>query len=57
VLTTPAFYTPDFFRTYDKLGGRILVGAIKRAYFGSNARMIQAKMEEFFDNSRNFVHA
>jgi len=22
LLTTPAFYTPDFFKNYDKLGGR-----------------------------------
>lgn len=56
VLTTPAFYTPDFFRNYDKLGATFLVDAIKSAYFGSNARMTQARMEEFFRNPANFVN-
>jgi len=54
VLTTPAFYTPDFFRNYDKTGARFLVNAIKYKYFGSKVRMTQSKMEEFFDNSHNF---
>lgn len=56
ILTTPAFYTPDFFRNYDKLGGKFLVDAIKFRYFGSKVRMTQAKMEEFFDNPHNFVN-
>ncbi len=55
VLTTPAFYTPDFFRNYDKLGAKFLVDAIKFAYFGKKVRMTQAKMEEFFDDPSNFV--
>lgn len=55
VLATPSFYTPDFFRNYDKLGAKFLVDAIKFAYFHKKVRMTQAKMEEFFDNSRNFV--
>ena len=56
VLTTPAFYTPDFFRTYDKLGGKFLVSAIKFAYYGGKVRMTQAKMEEFFDEPTNFFN-
>jgi hypothetical protein len=55
VLVTPSFYTPDFFRSYDKLGGTFLVAAIKRAYFGPRVRLTQAKMEEFFDTPGNFV--
>jgi hypothetical protein len=31
VLVRPSFYTPDFFRNCDKLGGKFLVEAIKRA--------------------------
>jgi hypothetical protein len=56
VLTTPAFYTPDFFKNYDKLGGKFLVDAIKFAYFRKNVRMTQAKMEEFFDDPSHFVN-
>lgn len=56
ILTTPAFYTPDFFRNYDKLGGSFLVDAIKYRYFGDNARMTQARMEKFFDDPSNFVN-
>lgn len=53
----PAFYTPDFYRSYDKTGGRFLVNAIKRAYFGSSgSRMTQKRMEEFFNNPSNFVN-
>jgi hypothetical protein len=56
LLTTPAFYTPDFFKNYDKLGGKILVEAIKYAYYGRKARMTQAKMEEFFDDPSHFMN-
>ena len=56
MLTTPAFYTPDFFKNYDKLGGRILVEAIKNAYYGAKVRMTQAKMEEFFADPSHFVN-
>lgn len=56
VLTTPAFYTPDSFKDYDKLGAKFLVDAIKYAYFGTKVRMTQAKMEEFFDEPRHFVN-
>jgi hypothetical protein len=55
-LITPSFYTPDFFRNYDKLGGKILSDAIKNAYYGPKVRMTQAKMEEFFDTPTNFVN-
>lgn len=57
ILTRPSFYTPDFFRNYDKLGGKFLVDSIKYRYFGSKVRMTQAKMEEFFDNPNNFVNS
>lgn len=56
VLVPPSFYTPDFFRSYDKLGGKFLVDAIKRAYYGPKVRMTQVKMEEFFDTPSNFVN-
>ena len=55
-LTIPSFYTPDFFRNYDKLGGKFLSDAIKQAYYGPKVRMTQAKMEEFFDDPNNFVN-
>ena len=54
--SVPSFYTPDRFRSYDKTGADIMIGAIKHAYFGSrSARMTQKRMEEFFDNPDNFV--
>ncbi len=56
MLTTPSFYTPDFFRSYDKTGARFLVSAIKRAYFGERVRMTQKKMEEFFDEPGHFMN-
>jgi hypothetical protein len=56
VLTIPAFYTPDLFRGYDKIGARFLVDAIKYAYFGPRVRMTQKKMEEFFDEPSHFVN-
>lgn len=57
VLTTPAFYTPDFFRSYDKTGARSMVEAIKHAYYGTKPpRMTQAKMEEFFHCPAHFVN-
>jgi len=52
----PAFYTPDIYRGYDKTGGKFLVDAIKRAYYGpKKPRMTQKKMEEFFDSEDHFV--
>jgi hypothetical protein len=56
VLVTPAFYAPELFKPYDKSGAKVLVGAIKLAYFGSKSyRMTQTTMEEFFDDPVNFV--
>jgi hypothetical protein len=56
-LMTPAFYTSDFFRSYDKTGGTILVHEIKHRYFGSKPpRMTQAAMAKFFDTPENFVN-
>ena len=55
-LMTPAFYTPDLFRGYDKLGAKFLVSAIKSAYYGSRVRMTQAKMEQFFNDPSHFVN-
>jgi hypothetical protein len=55
-LTKPAFYTPDFFKYYDKLGGKFLVDAIKHAYYGTKVRMTQAKMEAFFNEPSNFIN-
>lgn len=55
-VTTPSFYTPDFFKSYDQLGGKFLVDSIKHAYYGGQVRMTQARMEEFFDTDSNFVN-
>jgi len=52
----PAFYTPDYFKNYDKLGARILVNAIKRRFLPANQRMAQKAMEAFFDDPNNFVN-
>jgi hypothetical protein len=54
-LTEPAFYSPDFFRGYDKSGAKILVDAIRRAYSIKTIHLTQARKEEFFDNPSNFV--
>jgi|ADurb_Gel_03_Slu_FD_contig_51_1641286_length_564_multi_1_in_0_out_0_1 hypothetical protein len=52
----PSFYTPDIFRSYDKTGGKVLVQAIKRAYFGNKShRMTDQRLSEFWDNKDNFV--
>jgi hypothetical protein len=52
----PSFYTPDYFRGYDKTGAKILISEVKHAYFGSgSARLTQKRMEEFFNNPANFV--
>jgi hypothetical protein len=56
ILTTPAFYTPDLFKRYDKRGAEFLVSAIKSAYYGEKVRMTQAKMEEFFDEPSHFAN-
>jgi hypothetical protein len=57
VPTYPSFYTPDFFRQYDKTGAYFLVQAIKRVYFGDpSIKMTQKRMEDFFNNPINFVN-
>jgi hypothetical protein len=56
LLVRPSFYTPDFFKSYDKLGGEFLVDAIKHRYYGSKVpRMTQKAMETFFSTRENFV--
>lgn len=52
----PAFYTPDFFKRYDKLGAHFLISAIKRRYFPKKQRMTQTVMETFFNDPNNFVN-
>lgn len=55
--TKPSFFTPDFYRDYDKTGGKIMIEAIKFAYFGnSSTRMTQKRLEEFFNNPENFIN-
>ncbi|MEW6675438.1 MAG: hypothetical protein AB1348_05480 [Nitrospirota bacterium] len=42
----PAFFTPDYYRNYDKTGAKFLIDAIKYAYFkNSSIRMTQKKKE------------
>lgn len=54
---TPSFFTPDYYRNYDKTGARFLIDAIKWAYYrNSSERMTQQKMEDFFNNPNNFVN-
>jgi hypothetical protein len=51
-----SFFSPDYFRNYDKFGAKELTKAIKFAYFGeSSYRMTQKRMEDFFNNKSNFV--
>lgn len=55
VVRTPGFMGSTTFHPYDKAAGRILVGAIKCAYFGdSSERMTQRKLERFFDDAGSF---
>jgi len=56
LLATAAFYTPDFFKNYDRLGGKIVVDAIKWAYYRTKVRMTQRKMEEFFNEPSHFLN-
>ena len=56
LLTTPAFFIPDSFNSYDKRGEKVLVDSIKYAYYGKDVQMSQAEMEEFFDEPSNFVN-
>jgi hypothetical protein len=56
LLVRPSLCNPSVFRKYDKTGGKFLVDAVKRAYFGPNVNMTQKRMEEFFNNPNNFVN-
>jgi hypothetical protein len=56
VLVKPSFYTPDYFKSYDKSGAKFLVDAIKLRYFGRRVRLTQSKMEEFFNNPKHFAN-
>jgi hypothetical protein len=55
VALPPGFFTPDIFRSYDKTGGRFLVEAIKREFFGDKSyRMTKKRVEEFWNDASNF---
>jgi len=44
------------FKSYDKLGNKILVRACKRILFGTpSARLTKKRCEEFFNNDTNFL--
>jgi len=57
LVTMPAFFVPDFFKSNDKRGEKALVDSIKYAFYGKKMRMTQEKMEEFFDGLSNFVNS
>lgn len=47
---------PRQFKGYDKLGCKMLVGALKHHYFGdSGYKMTRKRCEEFFDEDDNFL--
>jgi hypothetical protein len=49
---------PRRFHTYDKLGGRNLVAAVKEHLFGSKrARITKERAEGFFDDETNFLRS
>lgn len=53
----PSLLESDYFRSYNKMGAKILIRAIKGKYFGdSTIRLSQRRLEEFFDNPNNFVN-
>lgn len=53
----PGFFTPDFYRNYDKTGAKFLIRSIKYAYFQDESyRMTQKRLEAFFDDPNNFVN-
>lgn len=57
IFARPAFRTPDVYRNYDKQGGKVLVHAIKYAYFQDTSyRMSAKRLEAFWDNDENFVN-
>ena len=47
---------PRTWKSYDKLGGKILVKSLKYLLFGSqSARLTKQRCEDFFDDLNNFV--
>jgi hypothetical protein len=43
-------------KTFDKTGGKLLIGCVKHIVFGdSGARLTRQKCEQFFDDPKNFV--
>ncbi len=52
----PSFLQSEIFRRYDKTGGKILVEAIKYAYFKDKSyKMTKDRADEFFDTPTNFL--
>lgn len=52
----PSFFTPDYYRNYDKMGAKFMIDSIKHAYFNdSSYKMTQKRMEDFFNNPQNFT--
>lgn len=52
----PSFFTPDYYKNYDKFGASELISAIKDAYYKDvTFRMTQKRLEEFFNNPEHFV--
>lgn len=52
----PGFKTPDYYKSYDKTGGKFLVEAIKYAYFkNASYRITPKRAEEFWNNPENFT--
>lgn len=57
VSLVPSFFTPDFYRNYDKTGANFMIEAIKSAYFKDPSyRMTQKRMEDFFNDRNNFMN-
>ncbi len=47
---------PRQFKSYDKLGGKIMIRALKSIIFGnSSARVTQQRAEKFFNDDSNFM--
>lgn len=52
----PSFFTPDYYRSYDKFGAHEMIRAIKYAFYkDTSVRMTQKRLEEFFNNPDHFV--
>lgn len=56
ILVKPSFLNSEIVRRYDKTGGKILVEAIKYAYFkDSSYKITKQRADEFFDTPSNFL--